>query len=159
MLFEVTTYALAKQYTDSAIEAAGGGEAEVTITDVTGTISQEGLEKLKESKNTIITLDGKVYRLSRIEGDNYKYIASITDGEGQTVNMTELNINQNTGDFYTKQLVFNSGSVEYLERRLNAHIEDNVRHINSSERDYWNNKVSTEAEQIKEVEYKLWLKN
>ena len=82
-MIDITTYILAKGYTDAAIEA----------------------------------------------------VCSVTNGEGQTINMTELNIDKNTGDFFTKIIVFNSGSVEYLEERLNNHIADNVAHITSSERD------------------------
>lgn len=134
-MIDITTYILAKGYTDAAIEAGGGGKpAEVDIETTSGTIPAEALEQLT-NKGAIIALENKIYRLSRIEGDTYKYICSVTNGEGQTINMTELNIDKNTGDFFTKIIVFNSGSVEYLEERLNNHIADNVAHITSSERD------------------------
>ena len=134
-MIDITTFILARGYTNAAIAASGGGKpTEVDIETASGTIPAEALEQL-ENKGAIIALDNKIYRLSRIEGDTYKYICSITNGSGQTINMTELNIDKNTGDFFTKIIVFNSGSVEYLEERLNNHIADSVAHITSSERD------------------------
>ena len=134
-MIDITTYILAKGYTDAAIAESGGGEpTEVDIETTSGTIPAEALEQLT-NKGAIIALENKIYRLSRIEGDTYKYICSVTNGSGQTINMTELNIDKNTGDFFTKIIVFNSGSVEYLEERLNNHIADSVAHITSSERD------------------------
>ena len=156
-MLDITTYILARGYTDAAIAESGGGKpTEVIITDVSGTIPAEALEQLN-NKGTIIGLENKVYRLSRIENDNYKYICSITNGAGQTLSMTELNVDINTGEFFTKQIVFNSGSVEYLEERLNNHIADNVAHITSSERDNWNNKVSAEVDHLADQDYRLRL--
>ena len=134
-MIDITTFILAKGYTNAAIAASGGGKpTEVDIETTSGTIPAEALEQLT-NKGAIIALENKIYRLSRIENDTYKYICSITNGSGQTLSMTELNIDKNTGDFFTKQIVFNSGSVEYLEERLNNHIADSVAHITSSERD------------------------
>ena len=159
-MIDITTYILAKGYTNAAIASSGGGKpTEVDITDVSGTIPAEQLDQLT-NKGAIIVLEDKVYRLSRIESNNYKYISSVTNGAGQTINMTELDIDKETGEFFTKQIVFNSGSVEYLEERLNSHISDNTVHITATERNYWNNKVSDEAETISgEQDYKLKLKH
>ena len=159
-MIDITTYILAKGYTNAAIAESGGGKpAEVEIADVSGTIPAEQLDQLT-NKGAIIVLENKVYRLSRIESNTYKYINSVTNGTGQTINMTELDIDKDTGDFNTKQIVFNSGSVEYLEERLNNHISDNTVHITATERNYWNNKVSAEAEAISgEQDYRLKLKH
>ena len=133
-MLDITTFILARGYTDGAIAASGGGKpTEVVITDVSGTIPAKELEELT-NKGALIVLDNKIYRLSRIENNNYKYICSITNGNGQTIVMTELNIDSTTGDFFTKQLVFNSGSVEYLEERLDSHMADNIAHITDAER-------------------------
>ena len=133
-MLDITTYVLARGYTDGAIAASGGGKpTEVIITDVTGTIPAEELKEL-ENKGALILLENKVYRLSRIEENIYKYMCQITSGAGQTLSMTELNIDSTSGDFFTKQIVFNSGSVEYLEERLNNHIADDVAHITDTER-------------------------
>ena len=135
-MIDITTYILAKGYTNAAIASSGGGKpTEVDITDVSGTIPAEQLDQLT-NKGAIIVLEDKVYRLSRIESNNYKYISSVTNGAGQTINMTELDIDKETGEFFTKQIVFNSGSVEYLEERLNSHISDNTVHITATERNY-----------------------
>ena len=135
-MIDITTYILAKGYTNAAIASSGGGKpTEVDITDVSGTIPAEQLDQLT-NKGAIIVLEDKVYRLSRIESNNYKYISSVTNGAGQTINMTELDIDKDTGEFFTKQIVFNSGSVEYLEERLNSHISDNTVHITATERNY-----------------------
>ena len=133
-MIDITTYILARGYTNQAIAESGGGKpAEVIITDVSGTIPAEALEQLT-NKGALIVLENKVYRLARLEGNDYKYINSTTNGAGQTINMTELNVDKTTGEFFTKQIVFNSGSVEYLEERLNGHIADNNAHITKTER-------------------------
>ena len=135
-MIDVTTYILARGYTNAAIAESGGGKpAEVEITDVSGIIPADKLDQLT-NKGAILVLENKIYRLSIVESNTYKYINSVTNGAGQTINMTELDIDKDTGEFNTKQIVFNSGSVEYLEERLNSHIEDNTVHITATERNY-----------------------
>ena len=152
-MIDITTFILAKSYTNAAIaEAGGGAPVEVDISSVSGVIPAEELEQL-ENKGAIISLENKVYRLSRIENDTYKYICAITNGIGQTINMTELNVDKNTGEFFTKQIVFNSGSVEYLEERLDNHVADSTAHITSSEHE----KVSAEVDHLSDQDYRLRL--
>ena len=162
MAIDMTTYMLARGYVDGKIASSDGKQqdVEITIEAITGQIPAEDLEKLFATNNSVVILDGKYYRLARIEGDNYKYINSTTNSAGQTCNMTELDINKNTGEFETKQIVFQGSSVQYLEDELQAHINDNSVHITATERNYWNNKVSAEAESISgEQDYKLKLKH
>ena len=135
-MFDVITYALARGYTNAAISQAGTSSKEVEVDTISGTIPKEKLDELLKSNNSIIVCDNKYYRLARIEGNNYKYINSTTNGAGQVINMTELDLNKETGDFYTKQVVFEGSSVQYLEDALNAHIEDNNVHITATERNY-----------------------
>ena len=153
MAIDMTTYILARGYTDGKINQSGGGSKEIEIETVSGQIPQEELDILLKSSSSLIKLDGKLYRLARIEGITYKYLNSSTDGSGQVINMTELDINKETGDFYTKQIIIEGSSVEWLERLVREHIEDNNIHVSSADRAYWNNKVSAEAVAIPQSEY------
>ena len=157
-MIDITTWALARAYTNAAIASIPGGGAEVDIVDQSGTLSPEGLEKLKETKESVVVLDDMVYRLARIEGNNYKYLCTYTTGPGTIPSMKELDINIETGDYFTKQLVIEGSSVEYLEERLNNHIADTNVHISSSERNFWNNKVTVEALHIADENYNILFK-
>lgn len=136
MAIDMTTYILARGYTDGKINQSGGGSKEIEIETVSGQIPQEELDILLKSSSSLIKLDGKFYRLARIEGNNYKYINSTTDGTGQVINMTELDIDKETGDFFTKQIIIEGSSVEWLEQLVREHIEDNNIHVSSADRTY-----------------------
>jgi len=160
MAIDMTTYILARGYADGKIASSEGGKPKdvvIDIEDVSGQIPEEDLEKLFATNNSVVYLDGKFYRLARIEGDNYKYINSTTTGAGQSCNMTELNINKNTGEFTTKQILFQGSSVQYLEDELQNHITDTSAHVSSSDRTKWNNKVSAEVEVLPDGTYNLKL--
>ena len=158
-MIDVATYILARGYTDAAISRSGGDAPELVITDSSGVISEEGLSILKDKKSSLVLLDGKIYRLARIEDSNYKYICTYTNSSASVPNMIELDVNIETGNFNTKQLTIEGQSVEYLEIRLNEHIENNSVHITDTERNFWNNKVSAEAVLSEnEQDYKLKLK-
>jgi len=139
MAIDVTTYILARGYTDGKIATSEGGKPKdvvINLEDVEGQIPEEDLQKMLETNSPLIILDGKYYRLARIEGNSLKYINSTTTGAGQSCNMTELDINKETGEFSTKQILFAGSSVQYLEDALNAHINDNNVHITNTERNY-----------------------
>jgi len=165
-MIDVTTYILARNYADGKIKPSPGpspdpsGGKEIEIETVSGEIPADKLKELLESSNNLIKCDGKYYRLARIEGNNYKYLNSSTTGSGQVINMTELNVDKETGDFYTKQILIEGSSVEYLEQIVQEHINDNNLHVSSADRINWNNKVSAEAVQIPQSEddYRLHLK-
>jgi hypothetical protein len=135
-MFDVVTYALARGYTNAVISQAGGGTKEIEIETISGAIPPDALAELMKSSNNIIKLDGKYYRLARIEGNNYKYISSFTNGAGQVINMVELDINKDTGEFTSKPIIFEGSSVEYLEEMLQEHINDNNIHVSSADRTY-----------------------
>ena len=135
-MFDVVTYALSRGYTNAAISQAGGGTKEIEVETISGTIPKDKLDELLKSGGAMIKCDNKFYRLARIEGDNYKYMNSTTDGSGQVVNMTELNLNKETGDFFTKQIIIEGSSVELLEQLVREHIEDNNIHVSSADRAY-----------------------
>lgn len=141
-MIDVTTYILARGYTAAAIASGQSKNKEIEIDDVSGTLPEGVLADLTKSNASVIKLSGKYYRLSRVEGDNYKYINSTTNGAGQIINMTELDVDKNTGEFQTKQIIFEGSSVAYLEDELQEHITDNTRHITAAERTKWNNKAS-----------------
>jgi len=135
-MLDVISYALARGYTNAAISQAGSGSKEIEVEEISGAVPKDKLDELLKSNRNIIVCNGRYYCLARIEGNNYKYINSTTNGAGQVINMTELDIDKNTGDFFTKQIVFEGSSVQYLEDALNAHINDNNVHITATERNY-----------------------
>ena len=136
-MLDVLTYVLARNYTNAVINSgAGNSGKEIEIEEVSGQLPEAQLQELIKSPNTIIKLDGKYYRLARLEGDNYKYISSFTNGSGQIINMVELDINKTTGEFSTKPIIFEGSSVAYLEEMLQDHINDNNVHITNTERNY-----------------------
>ena len=159
-MFDVVTYALSRGYTNAAISQAGGGTKEIEIETISGIIPPDVLAELLKTPNTTIKIEDKCFRLSRVEGDTYKYMSAYTNGAGQIINMTELDINKNTGEFNSKPIIFEGSSVEYLEEMLQEHINDNNIHVSSADRAYWNNKVSAEAIEIPqgEYDYRLHLK-
>lgn len=134
-MFDVVTYALSRGYTNAAISQAGGSK-EIEVETISGTIPKDKLDELLKSDGNTIKCDNKIYRLSRIEGNNYKFMNSTTDGSGQVVNMTEFDLDRETGDFYTKQIIIEGSSVEWLERLVREHIEDNNIHVSSADRAY-----------------------
>lgn len=146
-MFDITTYIWATKTASVIAEKASGGKT-IKVETSTGQLDEDALNVLKESNASMVILNGKVYRLSRIEGITYKYINSKTDGTDEVVTMTELDINIQTGEFSTKILVIENQSVEDLERRLNAHIHDTSAHLTEEERAYWNTKVSADATQV-----------
>lgn len=156
-MFDLTTYIWATKTAVGIAEKAGGAKA-VDISTTTGQLDEEALQTLKDSKANIIVLQQKVYRLSRIEGNDYKYINSLTEGASEYVSMTELNININTGEFYTKVLTIEGQSIEELERRFNAHVNNMGLHVSEEDRENWNNKVTAETLQISTDDFGLNLK-
>ena len=138
-MIDVTTYILARTYTDvkvgaSSSQESGNAGKEVEIETISGQLPEDNLTNLLESSNSVIKCDGKYYRLARIEGNNYKYINSSTNGSGQVINMTELDVDKTTGEFSTKQILIEGSSVEALEELLRGHIENNNLHVSSADR-------------------------
>lgn len=154
-MFDVVTYALSRGYTNAVINQAGGGTKEIEIETISGTIPKDKLDELLKSPGNVIKCDDKYYRLARKEGDNLKYISAYTNGSGQVISMSELDIDKVTGDFYTKPIIIEGSSVEHLEEMLLEHINDSTVHITDNERIAWNNKVAVEAIEIKEQNYDL----
>ena len=145
-MFDITTFLLTKDYTTAVVSKQAGKTVDIESTS--GELDEDALKSLLESVQSTVVLENKVYRLSRIEGDTYKYINTKTDGTKQTIDMTELNINKITGKFTTKQLVIEGSSVAELWEIVDNHIKDSSVHISSADRAAWNNKVSADATQI-----------
>ena len=145
-MFDITTFLLTKDYTTAIVSKQAGKT--VDIESASGELDEDALKSLLESVQSTVVLENKVYRLSRIEGDTYKYINTKTDGTKQTIDMTELDINKITGKFTTKQLVIEGSSVAELWEIVDNHIKDSSIHISGADRAAWNNKVSADATQI-----------
>ena len=145
-MFDITTFLLTKDYTTAIVSKQAGKT--VDIESASGELDEDALKSLLESVQSTVVLENKVYRLSRIEGDTYKYINTKTDGAKQTIDMTELDINKITGKFTTKQLVIEGSSVAELWEIVDNHINDSSVHISDTDRAAWNNKVSADATQI-----------
>lgn len=136
-MIDVTTYILSRHYADVAIKISEKeSNPELVVTNISGEFSPEGLSILKDKKNALIILENKLFRLTRIEGDVYKYICTYTNGSANSPSMLELDVDINTGYFNTRQLTIEGSSVEYLEERLNAHINNKIVHTNSKERNF-----------------------
>jgi len=160
-MLDITTYILARRSASIiAQQAVEEIEPEVIIEESSGTLPPDVLAKIVGANAAYIKLENKIYRLSRIETNNYKFINSYTDGSGQVVSMIELDIDKTSGEFTTKPLIIQGSSVADLERRLEEHINDNNIHVSENDRAYWNNKVSAEVIEIAqgEYDYKLHLK-
>ena len=145
-MFDITTFLLTKDYTTAIVSKQAGKT--VDIESASGELDEDALKSLLESVQSTVVLENKVYRLSRIEGNTYKYINTKTDGTKQTIDMTELDINKITGKFTTKQLVIEGSSVAELWEIVDNHINDSSVHISDADRAAWNNKVSADATQI-----------
>ena len=138
-MVDVTTYILARGYTNGAIAQHGDDGTtvkEIEVETISGQLPAEDLEALLKSSAAVVKLEGRIYRLARIEGNNYKYLNSATNGSGQVINMIELDIDKTTGEFSTKQILIEGSAVGELEDLLRAHIEDNNVHITATERNY-----------------------
>ena len=133
-MLDIATYVLARGYTAAALANGAASGKEVEVDDVSGQLPESTLTELTKSTSAVIKLEGRYYRLTRIEGDNLKYINSTTNGSGQIINMTELDINKETGEFSTKQIIFEGSSVQYLEDALNTHIENTTMHVSAADR-------------------------
>ena len=145
-MFDITTFLLTKDYTTAIVSKQAGKT--VDIESASGELDEDALKSLLESVQSTVVLENKVYRLSRIEGNTYKYINTKTDGTKQTIDMTELDINKITGKFTTKQLVIEGSSVAELWEIVDNHINDSSIHISDADRAAWNNKVSADVIQI-----------
>lgn len=145
-MFDITTYILAREYAATVVTKKAG--AEVEVVSASGKIDEDSLQKLMASNASFITLDKKVYRLSRIEGEVRKYLNTCTDGDHRVVKMTELNLNSSTGDFHTKILINDHEEVEQLREELRVHEDNSSIHVAESDRNNWNSKVSAEAQQV-----------
>lgn len=84
----------------------------------------------------MIVAVGRVYRLSRVEQNSYKYINTRTDGASDLVKMTELDLNITTGEFTIRDISVEGQSVEELEEKVDNHIADTTVHITQEEREF-----------------------
>ena len=146
-MFDITTYIWATKTAVAIAETAAGAKT-IDINTSTGQLDEESLNLLKQSRGSMIVAVNKVYRLSRIEGNTYKYINSLTDGASDLVKMSELDLNIETGYFSIRDISVEGQSVEELEEKVDNHIADTTAHITAEERAKWNDKVSADVEQI-----------
>ena len=153
-MFDITAYILSKQFTTAVVNRQAGQEIDLARYD--GRLDAEALAAMKESAQSIVNLDGKIYRLTFITDSEYKYINTITEGTSTVISMTELDIDKETGEFSTKPLIVDQTPVGSLRAEFENHRDDEVRHITAEERDFWNNKVTAIAEQDG-PDYKLHL--
>ena len=140
---DITTYILAREFATEVVNKQAGYQLD--LPEYTGRLDEEALNKIAESAQTSIILDGKLYKLSRITDMEYKYVNMTTDGRETVVSMTELDIHKKTGEFSTRKLITDQTEVGELRQEFEEHRDDEVRHITAEERDYWNNKVTAEV--------------
>lgn len=156
-MFDVTTFILSREFTTAVVNKQAGKTVEIESSS--GHIDEDSLKSLLESNESRITLDGKVFRLSRIEGNYLKYINTFTEGDDTSVSMTELSLNKESGDFTSKDIVIGGGDVEELRQEFNEHKNNNSIHVSTNDRTGWNSKVSASVEDLGRSNFNLKLEN
>lgn len=148
-MFDLTTYILSREFATALVDKQAGKTIETETSS--GHIDEEGISKLRDSDASLIKADGKLYRLSRVEGSNYKYLNTHTDGSSQIAQMTEIDLNINTGDFTLKDVMIEGAPVEELRRLVESHINNTEVHVSSADREEWNSRVKAEVPQGTEL--------
>ena len=152
-MFDITTYIWCTKTAKSLIDKVGGKTVDIETS--TGQLDEEALKILEESKSSMLVLNQKVYRLSRIEGTTYKYINSLTDGSSRVISITELDVDTTTGNFESKILMIDNTALEELRAEFEAHRDNNLRHVSDEERERWNNKVTASITLDEHTDYIL----
>ena len=156
-MFDITTFILCRDFTTALVNKQAGQTVEIESSS--GHIDEDSLKSLLESNESRIMLDNKVFRLSRLEGNYLKYINTFTDGDETSVNMTELSIDKNSGDFTIKDIVIGGGEIEELRQEFNQHKNNNSIHVSTNDRTGWNSKVSASVEDLGRSNFNLKLEN
>lgn len=156
-MFDVTTYILARQFATLLVNERAG--TIVTVESASGHLDEESLKNLLQSDASTLKYGNKVYRLSRIEGNNYKYVNTRSNGAADVVSISEIDVDIETGDFSLRPLIIDSTPVDELREEFEAHRDNTDIHTTAEEKEIWNNKVSASAEVVpgQEREFKLLL--
>ena len=111
----------------------GGGEtadvAYITLLTPTGTLSQRDLSALANNNLSQLVYNGCYYRLAYLDSSTRRYATDVLAQGGTQY----IDVNLNTRVWTYKTV----GRPE-----LQAHINDSTAHIQSGERDYWNDKIT-----------------
>lgn len=113
----------------------------IPINALEGNLSEENLEKLTNSDLNRIVFNNIIYYYARIN-DNIKIYYAITEQVGGITDYNEIDVDLETGH-YVVTSVYN--------KRMMDHINDRVVHITQQEREFWNNKVTTDVGSIEEL--------
>lgn len=115
----------------------------VNIDSESGTLPESQLKLLKDNNTNRLTYDNVIYYMSLGDGNVKKYFSRASN-----VELNEIDLNITTGNYVV---------ISSIDAALQKHINNKVIHVSQLDRDRWDNKVSAEAELIKDDNYLLKL--
>lgn len=116
-----------------ALEFARKSDQFIFVDSLSGTLSPEDLNKIKDNKINKIVYNNIVYYYS-IKVNGIQRYFSVAVQKGDDTDYNEIDVDIVTGEYG----VYNSKN-KYLE----DHINNTTVHITQAERNFWNNKVTT----------------
>ena len=116
----------------------------ITLTTTQGELSEEELALLNSNQVNRFIYNNSVYYLSIKDGTIRKYFT-----QNQSTEFNEIDVDTETGGY----IIFSK-----LNPIIDNHIKNTIIHITANEREFWNNKVSAEVEEINTNDYNLLLK-
>jgi len=115
----------------------------VNIDSRSGTLPESQLKLLKDNNTNRLTYNNVIYYMSLRDGNVKKYFSRASN-----VELNEIDLNITTGNYVV---------ISSIDAALQKHINNKVIHVSQLDRDRWDNKVSAEAELIKDDNYLLKL--
>lgn len=115
----------------------------VNVDSESGTLPESQLKLLKDNNTNRLTYNNVIYYMSLRDGNIKKYFSRATN-----VELNEIDLNITTGNYVIRSSI---------DAALQRHIDDKVIHVSQLDRDRWDNKVSAQAELIKDDNYLLKL--
>ena len=115
----------------------------VNIDSESGTLTESQLKLLRDNNINRLTYNNVIYYMSLKDGNVKKYFSRATG-----VELNEIDLNITTGNYAV---------ISSIDAALQRHIDDKVIHVSQEDRDRWDNKVSAQAELIKDDNYLLKL--
>lgn len=107
----------------------------IFVDELEGTLSEEDLQKISGNKINRIVYNNIVYYYSLKDGDVQKYFSIAKQVDSDT-DYNEIDVNILTGEYEI---------VVAHDKYWEDHINNRVVHITQQEREFWNNKVTTNS--------------
>lgn len=107
----------------------------VRIYETEGRLDDDKLAKIKDNNLNRLVYNNIVYYYARTI-DNLKQYHSIVEQTSADTDLNTITVNLDTGDYVMESI---------LSSYLTDHINNRIVHITQEEREFWNNKVTTES--------------